>query len=99
MKLTSLVASTFAALVIVASPAAAQIGYFGQNKVQYQTFKFQVLKTPHFDIYYYDEEADAARMASRMAERWYDRLSTVFNHQLRNRQVVVLYGSGSQFRQ
>ncbi len=83
----------------LATPAAAQMGYFGQNKVQYQTFHFKVLKTPHFDIYYYDEEADGARMAARMAERWYTRLSTIFNHQLRNRQVVVLYGSGEQFRQ
>src|SRR5262252_5356183 len=83
----------------IGTPAAAQMGYFGQNKVQYQTFKFKVLKTEHFDIYYYDEEADGARMAARMAERWYTRLSGVFNHQLHNRQVVVLYGSGSQFRQ
>src|SRR5215472_15015087 len=83
----------------IAAPAAGQMGYFGQNKVQYQTFKFKVLKTEHFDIYYYDEEADAARMAARMAERWYTRLSSAFDHQLHNRQVVVLYGSGSQFRQ
>ena len=34
----------------VAEPAGAQIGYFGQNKVQYRTFKFQVLTTPHFDV-------------------------------------------------
>jgi len=45
----------------------AQTGYFGQNKVQYQDFKFQVLKTEHFDIYYYPEEEAAARMASRLA--------------------------------
>jgi len=85
--------------ISLAAPAAAQIGYFGQNKVQYRSFKFQVLKTPHFDVYYYAEEADAARMAGRMAERWYTRLSAIFSHQLRNRQTLVLYGSGSQFRQ
>lgn len=34
-----------------------------------------------------------------MAERWYTRLSSVFNHQLRNGQVVGLYGNGEQFRQ
>jgi Tol biopolymer transport system component len=89
-----------AALVaITAVSADAQVGYFGQNKVQYRDFKFQVLKTPHFDIYYYPEEATAAQMASRMAERWYVRLSTLMDHQLRGRQAVILYGSGSQFRQ
>jgi hypothetical protein len=38
-------------------------------------------------------------MLARMAARWYTRLSAVFNDQLKNRQVVVLYGSGEQFRQ
>lgn len=97
MRLRVLLA--FVVSVTLASTAAAQIGYFGQNKVQYQTFKFQTLKTQHFDIYYYPEEEQSARMAGRMAERWYARLSAIFAHQLRNRQVVVLYASGAQFRQ
>ena len=60
---------------------------FGQNKVRYRTFKFQVLKTEHFDIYYYPEEEASARMAARMAERWYARLSGILTHELRGRQV------------
>ena len=83
----------------IATPALAQVGYFGQNKVQYRHFKFQVLKTDHFDIYYYPEEEQASRMAARMAERWYARLSAILRHELRGRQALVLYGSGSQFRQ
>jgi Tol biopolymer transport system component len=93
------IARVLVVVTMCATPAAAQMGYFGQNKVQYHNFKFQVLKTQHFDIYYYQEEADGARMAGRMAERWYTRLSTIFNHQLKNCQVVVLYGSGAQFRE
>ncbi|HWK12077.1 MAG TPA: hypothetical protein VNR64_18585, partial [Vicinamibacterales bacterium] len=91
--------AALALAVITAVPATAQVGYFGQNKVQYRNLKFQVLKTPHFDIYYYPEEEGAARMASRMAERWYTRLSTLMDHELHGRQAVILYGSGSQFRQ
>ena len=82
-----------------ATPALAQVGYFGQNKVQYRDFKFQVLETQHFDIYYYAEEEAAARMAARMAERWYARISTILAHELRGKQALVLYSSGSQFRQ
>ena len=54
--LRRLVVLTFAgaALCATASPARAQ--YFGANKVQYEAFDFQVLKTEHFDIYYYPEE-------------------------------------------
>ena len=50
--------------VAAPSTALAQGGYFGRNKVQYQEFDFKVLKTEHFDIYFYPAEEDAARMAS-----------------------------------
>ena len=79
--------------------AAAQGGYFGRNKVQYREFKFQVLKTTHFDIYYYPEEEKAAQMAARMAERWYTRLSALLDHDLSGRQPLILYASGPHFRQ
>ena len=79
--------------------ALAQGGYFGRNKVQYQQFDFQVLKTEHFDIYFYPEEEEAARMASRMAERWYARLSKLLGHQLRGRQPLILYASAPHFWQ
>ncbi|MDP1570991.1 MAG: BamA/TamA family outer membrane protein [Vicinamibacterales bacterium] len=83
------------------SPAAllAQGGYFGRNKVQYQTFDFQVLHTDHFDIHYYPEMEDGARMAARMAERWYARLSALLNHDLRGRQPLILYASNPHFWQ
>src|SRR4029078_11108966 len=81
------------------APAWAQGGYFGRNKVQYQESNFKVLKTDHFDVYFYPEEEDAARMASRMAERWYARFSALLDHQLRGRQPLILYASGPHFRQ
>jgi len=77
----------------------AQAQYFGRNKVQYGAFKFQVLKTEHFDILYYDQEKTAAEIAGRMAERWYTRLSKLLDHQLTNRQVVIMYASHPDFEQ
>ena len=89
-----------AALAVAAPPlAVAQGGYFGQNKVQYRKFDFRVLKTDHFDIYYYPEEEQSAKMAARMAERWYGRLSRLLTHELRGRQPLILYASGPHFRQ
>jgi hypothetical protein len=58
-----------------------------------------VLRTPHFDIYFYPSEQDAASVAARMAERWYVRLSTVFHHPLSGRQPLILYATQSQFQQ
>lgn len=90
-----------ALVVTLAAPgvARAQGGYFGQNKVQYKKFDFKVLKTDHFDIYYYAQEEPAARMAARMSERWYARLSQLLTHELRGRQPLILYASGPDFRQ
>jgi len=79
--------------------ASVQAQYFGRNKVQYRDFKFEVLKTDHFDIYFYAEERDAATDVARLAERWYARLSVLLDHNLSNRQPVVLYGSHADFEQ
>jgi Tol biopolymer transport system component len=86
-------------LFLACAPGASSAQYFGRNKVQYRAFDFQILKTAHFDLYYYPEEQDAAEMASRLAERWYVRLSRFFDHQLRGRQVLILYAAPAHFRQ
>jgi hypothetical protein len=73
--------------------------YFGRNKVQYEDFDFQILRTKHFDIYFYPSELVGAQAAARLAERWYARLSTVLDHQLSGRQPLILYATGAQFQQ
>src|SRR6187431_2222360 len=78
-------------------PSSAQ--YFGRNKVQYEKFDFRVLATEHFDIYYYPEEEAATRLAARMAERWYTRISTVLRHDLSGRQPLILYAAHPHFQQ
>jgi hypothetical protein len=81
-------------------PAAPVWGqYFGQNKVVYGTFDFEVLTTEHFEIYYHDLDPDMLGILSRMAERWYARLSGVLVHELRGRQPLILYNSHPEFRQ
>jgi Tol biopolymer transport system component len=79
-------------------PSDLMAQYFGQNKVRYETFDFKILKTEHFEIYYYDEEMAAVQDFARMAERWYTRLSTVLDYQLRKTQPVIVYASHPAFR-
>jgi Tol biopolymer transport system component len=93
----SLTALLLLAAVTAAPHAAAQ--YFGRNKVQYRTFDFHVLRTPHFDIYFYPEEEAATRDAARMAERWYARLSRLLDHQFEQRQPLILYAAHPDFQQ
>ncbi len=82
---------------LASAPAQAQ--YFGRNKVQYRTFDFRILRTTHFDIYYYPEEEQAARDVGRMNERWYARLSRILEHEFEDRQPFVLYASHPHFQQ
>ncbi|HVB38029.1 MAG TPA: hypothetical protein VND92_05795 [Vicinamibacterales bacterium] len=86
-----------AALLLAATPASAQ--YFGRNKVRYREFRFEVLKTRHFDVYFYPGEAGAAREAARMAERWYARYARVLDHQLNGPQPLILYADHTDFEQ
>ena len=82
----------------IALSSISQAQYFGQNKVRYKKLDFKVLKTQHFDIYYYPEEASMATEIGRMAERWYARFSRIFNHELSSRQPVIIYASAPDFR-
>ncbi|MFN8651306.1 MAG: BamA/TamA family outer membrane protein [Gemmatimonadales bacterium] len=90
------------ALLLLAAGAPALLsaqGYFGQNKVQYRAFDFRVLKTEHFDVYYYPEAREATLDAARMAERSYVRLSRILRHEYRERKPILLYASHSDFQQ
>ncbi len=84
---------------LIGTPRNAAAQYFGQNRVQYEHFKFEILKTDHFDIYFYPEEKDAAQQAARMAERWYSRHKFTLQHELTGRQPILLYASHPQFGQ
>ncbi|MGH7718961.1 MAG: BamA/TamA family outer membrane protein [Gemmatimonadaceae bacterium] len=85
------------ALASLATPAAAQ--YFGRNKVQYENFDFDVLRTGHFDVHFYQEERLASQDGARMLERWYDRLDDAFRHQLSERKPIIFYANHPDFQQ
>lgn len=86
-------------MAVMAGEGRADAQYFGANKVRFETPAFRVLTTEHFDVYYYPAEADGARLAARLAERWHARLTRVFDHTLRGRQPLILYASPAAFRQ
>ena len=92
-------AAAAALLLALAAALPASAQYFGRNKVQYRTFAFEVMRTAHFDIYFYPEERGSAGRAALMAERWHARLSAVFSHQPSGRQPLVLYASHPEFEQ
>jgi WD40 repeat protein len=88
-------------LLLVSGLAAgsAQAQYFGQNKVQYKDFQWRVLKTEHFEVYYYESEKETAVDAARMAERSYRRLSRILGYDMIRPIPLILYASHSDFQQ
>jgi Tol biopolymer transport system component len=93
----ALLAAVAAGLAL--APQAGYAQYFGRNKVQYESFHFQVLRTDHFDVYFYPAESLAAEQAARIAERWYAREARLFDHDLSGRQPLILYDSPAAFQQ
>jgi hypothetical protein len=89
--LASVVASLCATV-----PAQAQ--YFGRNKVQYEKFDWRILKTDHFDLFFYPAESLKVHDAGRQSERWYTRLSDIFRHQF-DRKSIVWYADHPDFQQ
>ncbi len=86
-------------LLILPSTLSAQFFYFGRNKVQYTEFAWHVLKTEHFDIYYYPEMKDLAERGAFFAEESYRALEVKFNHSLNTRVPLILYSSHLHFQQ
>lgn len=88
-----------ACLTVAAGPRLAAQEYFGRNKVQYKDFDFQILKTEHFDIFFYPSAREGIDISARLAERWNARLQRLLSHQLRGRQPLILYASHPDFEQ
>lgn len=81
------------------APADASAQYFGRNKVQYRPIDFQIIRTEHFDVYFYEEEREAALDAARMAERAYARLSRLLQHEFKEKKPIIVYASHAEFQQ
>lgn len=84
--------------VLLGASAQAQF-YFGQNKVQYTRFDWQVLTTDHFKIYFYKEEEEIAEIGAKLAEEAYRDYSAQFNLAIRRSIPLIVYSSPNYFEQ
>ncbi|MDQ3697169.1 MAG: hypothetical protein M3373_03980 [Gemmatimonadota bacterium] len=79
--------------------AGAQLGAFGQNKIQYRNFDWHVLAGEHVDVYFYPAEEEIARMALGYAEESYRHLERRLTHRVAHRIPLIVYASHSDFEQ
>ena len=88
-----------ALLSLIAAPVSrATAQYFGRNKVQYEKFDWKILRSDHFDNFFYPSESLIVRDAGRMAERWYTRHSDTFRHAF-DRKSLIFYADHPDFEQ
>jgi hypothetical protein len=95
-------------LVILAAaaapPAAGQIispyyAYFGENKIAYEKFHWQIYRSTHFAIYFYDREQVSLQKVASYAESAYDDISRALNFQIPKPINIIYYATHSDFEQ
>lgn len=84
---------------LLSVPLAKSQYYFGRNKIQYNQFQWHILKTDHFDIYFYPEMEALAEIGAYYAEESYRYLQDKFNHNLLKRIPLVFYSSHFHFEE
>jgi Tol biopolymer transport system component len=88
---------TIAACLLNAISADAQ--YFGRNKPGYRTFNFDVLQTPHFEIYHYLKNDSMLNTLSQWAETWYKIHQRLFRDTFELKNPIVFYNNHADFQQ
>ena len=88
-----------AMLLASVSATAPANGQFGKNKIQYRDFDWKIYHSQHFDIYYYESEAQLLEKLASFAESAYDELSRTFDYQIQDPTPLIAYETHSAFLQ
>jgi Tol biopolymer transport system component len=88
----------FAVVLALLLPAASG-AQFGKNKIQYREFDWKIYHSPHFDVYYYEEEEHLLQKVVSFAESAYDHLSQEFDYQIKQPTPMIFYETHSAFEQ
>lgn len=73
--------------------------YFGRNKVNYRKLSFEVLESPHFELYHYLKNASVRNYMAQNAEQWYQMHQVIFADTFREKNPFILYNTHADFQQ
>ncbi len=73
--------------------------YFGRNKPTYKVIDYNVLQTPHFEIYNYLENDSVITIISEWAEKWYKVHQKTFIDTFKIKNPIILYNTHADFQQ
>ncbi|MBT4926080.1 MAG: hypothetical protein HON11_02205 [Candidatus Marinimicrobia bacterium] len=72
---------------------------FGQNKVQYDTFDWEYIVSPNFNVYYYGDNHDLAIFTSKVAEESLDQIGKHLRWRSNKPVKIIVYTSHNDFQQ
>jgi Tol biopolymer transport system component len=90
---------SFAAFFMLVLPVAVFSQGFGQNKIQYQARRWQFIQSEHYDIYFYEGGATAAKFTAAVAESSYHQISRRLNFKMQARTPILVYNSHNDFEE
>ena len=93
-----------AALAVVSFgvPLHAQtpfVPYFGKNQIRYDTFRWHIYTTDHFEIYYYPETEQHLERVASYAESAYQQISADLKHDLAFKVPLIVFKTSSEFQE
>ena len=72
---------------------------FGQNMVRYKSLDFEVLSSPHIQLFHHSTQNQAPKAVLNRAEEWYRYQKEVFQSDLPKPRGIVLYQNYPAFQQ
>jgi len=86
-------------IILMIVPTAGKAQYFGRNKPTYQTFKYQIKQTPHFEIHHYLANDTVMKYFAGWAEEWYNLHQLIFKDTFKTKNPLILYANHADFQQ
>ncbi len=99
MKTVSHVCVLLVCLGLLVSPDPVLGQLFGKNKVQFREFEWQILRTDHFDVYFYEGGRVLAETVGDIAEDAYVQLTEDLDHAPSKPIPLLVYKSHADFQQ
>jgi len=72
---------------------------FGKNRIQYRYFKWQILTSQNFEIYFYEGGQQTATLAAQLAETDFDRITEILGYSPFSRTKIFVYTSTQDLNQ
>ncbi len=98
-KMTSILHNKIFIIVFFIIFLSSHLFSFGKNKVQYEKFNWDIIKTAHFNIYYNKGQKLLAKETSLILEDAAADLSAKFRFELTRVLPVIIYNSHNDFEQ